>query len=479
MSERLTLSEMMNGTAIRRGWQGARENRLTESHWTSLQAATSQNINRDLASDLSTLRKRCRQEAQNNGFIAGMKQRHADDVVGPEGPKLQLVASDSGSPEVQSQVSRFIREAEDLWREWSAMPDYTGQWSLADLLRINELSQWDNGEALLIKVASRTSRLPVSMRLVTVHPRRLASPPDKMMNARMTLGVLRDRWGRPLRYFIEDDEEGEFSLSSGLKYTEYTANQVVHDFDPAEPGQARGIPRLAPVLNVIAQFRDFRQATLTAARTAAALGAAVLETQPGAESEAENVQPGTGLDIEQGRMVTLPKGWSLKQMNPSHPGSTYEMFVHDLLSEMGAPVNMPYMIVALDSSGHNYSSARFDAQTYNRGVEARQARIGRRVLNPLAMQVFQEASLSGAIRPMPMSLRMRWVWPKRPHVDPVKEANAQRIQLEDGTLDLAAAAAEHGRDIDDVQAAREAQGLPRGMIMDRKVMAQQQEANDA
>src|SRR5687768_2173239 len=70
-----------------RRWEAAETNRLNRTHWRN---ATGAPINEDLSGDLRTLRARCRYESYNNPIVEGVIGTHQVDLVGVQGPTLQV-----------------------------------------------------------------------------------------------------------------------------------------------------------------------------------------------------------------------------------------------------------------------------------------------------------------------------------------------------------------------------------------------------
>ena len=94
-------------------FDAANTHRLNKGHW---QGVTGRTINLDLAADLETIRRRARFEIVNNPTAAGIIHSHTVDVVGENGPTLQ----------VKSDNERYDKALEALWRDWWAMPDLNG-----------------------------------------------------------------------------------------------------------------------------------------------------------------------------------------------------------------------------------------------------------------------------------------------------------------------------------------------------------------
>jgi len=108
----------------------------------------------------------------------------------------------------------------------------------------------------------------------------------------------------------------------------------------------------------------------------------------------------------------------------------------------------------LDSSKHNYSSARLDTQTYGRAVAGIQYWISGTprnggTLNRLVDEVAREARFTvPRLRRRPPRVQYQWTWPVRPHVDPLKEAVAEEKGLKNLTLTITDALAARGTSIE-------------------------------
>lgn len=422
-----------------RAFNAAFTDRTTSKHWGR---ATNSNINADLAAELPTMRTNARFERQNNGILEGMVATHTLDLIGITGPTLQLLTSNT----------IWATKAEKIWADWAVMPDYNGQMALVDFLHQDNRLTWDCGEFLNQMVTDPTARGPVKLRLLAIHPRRLDTPPGWYGDRSVTMGVRRAGPGRPLGYFIDDLVEDQWTVGSGMTFTEIPAKDLIHGYTPTEPNQARGIPRLASCLNVVAQLRDYERDVMGAARMAAMLAVLIHTDQAGADPI--TLDGGSGTDLEPSTMTALPPGYKATQINPAQPGNQYQTFRKEKLLEIGRPACMPLMVVRLDASGHNYSSARIDVQSYERALKAERGALERVLLNRVLREVLTEAIRAGVLPPMPADMVANWVWSPRPHVDPVKETVAQTMQLENQTQSETGACAEHGRDRDTVTAQR-------------------------
>lgn len=414
-----------------RRWSSASTNRLNRAHW---EYANGERINADLEDRLPNLWARCAYEEANNPFVAGVIRTHQTDIVGPHGPTLQ----------VESDDERYNQEVEDVWREWFSAPTACGQIDGPEMMRGWIRGDWIWGELLSQLVSDPESSTPVKLRVHPLHSDRLWTPPEHVGNFDVALGVQRTRLGRPLIYFISDEQSAGHK-SWSYKYVPVNAGNIMHDFQRLEPGQARGVPLLANSLDTIADLRDYDAEVLDAARNAAYMSV-LLSYQDTMNDKYSELDVSTPMERRQIR--TLPPGWQPHEINGNQPGTTYVEYRTERMREIGRSADMPLMLVRLGSEEHSFSSARFDGQVYQRSVFVRQARCERQLVR-LATIVELEARLAGAIRPRPSGrVAFRFTnWHRLPHVDPSKEAKALSEEVASGRRALSDTLNEPIRDL--------------------------------
>lgn len=416
-----------------RHWEAGETNRLNEAHWTYAQERT---INEWLTEQLATVRARTIYETRQNPTLSGIAQTLADDVVGPDGPTLQIQSSDEA----------FNTAGEALWRQWFAAPTVRPNVSGASLLRLWVRNLPRCGEFLARIVTEESLPGPVKMRLNPTHVRRLASPADMAGNARLVLGVEFDNADheRVVRYWIERTTDGYMAVSEP-----WPPDLVIHEFLVDEESQARGFPWFTPCLQSSADLRDYDDQVQDAARQMADSAAMLFCRNP------EQVWAAPESTTVQRRTVKMvPPGWEPFQYQSNQPPVQYPDYRGEKQRDLGRPFSMPLMMVRLDSSKHNYSSARFDSQNWSRFCASIQKFLsgtdqGYGTLNRLADEVLKEGRfILPALRNRPADVTYVWTWPTRPHVDPQKEENATTIGLESRSLSLTDALAQRGKTLD-------------------------------
>ena len=150
------------------------------------------------------------------------------------------------------------------------------------------------------------------------------------------------------------------------------------------------------------------------------------------------------IPLERNMMLTVPAGWKMGQLDPKQPAANHAEFVKIILSEIARCVVTTYGTLAGDFSGHNYASGRLDNQIYHKSILVDRSFWETEVLNRIFEVWFREYLLLEHLAAK--GARHLWYWDSFVHVDPLKEADAQRVRLESNTTTLAAECAKDGRD---------------------------------
>ncbi len=419
----------------RDSFEGAQTDRLNSAHWVH---ADARDINALLTGELVTLRNRCRYEARNNTFARGIMETYSAFVIGADGPALQV---DSDKP-------KFTEAVERNWRKFCDDPDTARSQSLADIAQMCIKNMWCDGEFFIQHYLSADG-----VRINDIDPSRigemLGTRFDSTDGTHVIMGVERTKYGKARRYWVQDVSYGPWGASVSSNYTAVKAEFMIHGKQDWYTDQVRGIPWLTPALETCGHAREYDAAVLEAAKTAAKLSALLFNR--GGDGDA--VTAPEIWEIQRGEAVTMPSGWEVEQLDPKQPSVTYREFHNEQLRRMGRMKGVPLMLVRLDAGDHNYSSARFDGQMCQIHVRADQAWMRRKFYEPLLADVARFTSVS-EFGGQEIPYEARWIFPSIPHVDPLKEAMAERIRLENGTLTDSMALAAYGLDFDAVVAQR-------------------------
>lgn len=420
-------------------WDAAQTTDLNRNHWGA--SADQWDANSSARPQVRrTLRNRARAEAQNNGWLAGIQTRLANDVIGANGPRLLL---NCGTAADQRKVGLI----EDRLYDHMQAVDMPGK------LRTARKTYVVDGD--VFGLFQRNAALPadgVQLDWVLRETDQFSEIMPRV-EADVVDGIRFDRFGNPVEYWLLDQHPGSsWNLGGSLKGKWIPARQVTHWAHTTRPGLQRGVGEVAPVLELFAILRRFTMATLTAAEVAASLAAILKTTMPAGGVGAE--QPTwASIPIMRGMAMSAPDGWEPVQMKAEHPTSTFSEFERRILSQIGSALDMPYVVACMDASQSNYSSMRGDRLAYDRKIQSNRAAIERKILDPFVRLWLDEAALAGLI-PYGLPVRDKWAWSWAwdgfSHIDPLKEATAEQVALSGSATTLSDVCSRRGRDWRDV-----------------------------
>lgn len=401
--------------AIKAKYDAASDSVEFANYWAAADAYDADSANSKAVR--TRLVKRSRYETANNAYADGICQTHANFVVGI-GPTLQA------DPEIKAD-----------WASWSRAVGLRRKLWCAAHAKIQD------GEAVLQIVSNQRVRHAVKLDIVPIECDQVTTPYLPHREVGVIDGMVFDRFGNVLWYDILPQHPGGMWAYAYQHPVQVPARYVCHWFALTRPGQHRGIPELTSTLQVGASSRRWREATVSAAETAASFAAIIQTDMPPGESDP--VRPLTTAEIERRMMTAVPMGWKAEQMIAQHPNASYETFNRAQIQEQARPKNMPYNMAACDSSMSNYASGRLDFQPYFAGVDIERADCDELVLDKIFAQWWKEYSLTKYRdeRPLPS---YSWDWPNHPVADISAEASATDTKLRNGTLTISQAYADQG-----------------------------------
>ena len=426
---------------IKARFDAAQTTKDNAKHW-----GAAEFLSADAEADSSVrkiLRTRARYEVQNNSYARGIVSTLANDTVGT-GPRLQMLTDSEAT-------NRKIEHDFAVWAKRVHLPAK---------LRTMRMARCQDGEAFAIMAQNPNLKSNVKLDLQLVEADRVT---DDELNADATSvdGITFDPFGNPKSYKVLKNHPGG-TASFDLDFKTVKAEDMIHVFRQDRPEQHRGIPEITAALPLFAHLRRFTLAVVSAAEAAADF-AGVLYTDAPANGEADAVEAMDTIQLERNILLTMPGGWTMSQVDPKQPVTTYGEFKHEVLNEIARCLNIPYNIAACNSSGYNYASGRLDHQTYYKSLKVDQAFIEEMVLDRILERWLREWSLVNRTSVDECDCSHVWFWDGHEHVDPSKEATypptrrvasrsevatsgAQEKRLANNTTTLAAEYAKQGKD---------------------------------
>lgn len=402
----------------------------------------------------STLRDRARDLERNSDILNGVLNAFERNVIG-EGLRLQ---SKTGSKKMNDRIER-------LWREWCKAEncDATGQQSFEELTRMMLRRKKVDGGILVYFLRQEGGAFPLKLQLVEVDALCGVVAPKHEGNV-VVDGVEVDVTLRHVGYWINQ------SRADSLTYSEpifVPAENIVFYWSRIRPSQIREVSEMAPTLQRIRDITTYMTYVAEKERVGAALAAFITTDSPMGDSPGRYSLQGqgcaagetAGVDqkiIEPGMIGRLRPGESVSTVTPPSTGSSAADFVKLQQRLVGAGQGLGYESISRDMREVNYSSARQglieDMATYKIERETLIRQVLQRVYVEFLAAIIESGLLyyPGYLSDKEGALKHEWVAPAKPWIDPVKEAQSNKIALETKQKTLTQIYAENGRDIEDV-----------------------------
>ncbi len=345
----------------------------------------------DTNTDLPVLRARARDLARNAPLASGALNTMVTNVVGtglscqpsPDGEALGL-----SDEEAQAWADATLREFR-LWAE-STDCDATRTQTLYGLQSLVFRSALESGDAFVLLPQAARPRAPYRLALQVIEADRICNPEFTQDSATVAAGVETDPLGAPVAYHVCRQHPGTARKAGDWKWDRVTAygnasgrRNVLHVFDRRRPGQRRGVPVLAPVIEPLKQLQRYTDAELQAA-VISGMFAVFVKMDPEAfhdmfdqAGKSAYLQSAMGWDGTinggeldgAGKAINLLPGESVESANPGRPNALFDPFVQAIVRQIGVALELPFEVLIKHFTA-SYSAARaalLDAWRFFRG----------------------------------------------------------------------------------------------------------------
>ncbi|SMO61800.1 phage portal protein, lambda family [Balnearium lithotrophicum] len=415
-----------------RSLKAAEKGRLTQN-WKNW--VTSPN---SILSELSTVRSRANWLYENNCWVRASVDILLSRIVG-SGTTLQALT--------KNEV--FNDKAENLFKEWSYSADYYRQFHFGDIERLAILKLFTDGGVFFHIVTDTDNKDTAPFSIEVLEYGRLASFWDKPYGDNEIInGIEVDKSGKVVAYHFTVAPDS--FLNPTLETKRVQAEDVIHFSPFRRPHQLLGIPLLAPVIPYAYHLDDLIEAELINAKVSASFGIAIKKNAPVGQFNQQTQQ--RELEIAPGMIAELNPGEDIAVIDPKRPGNTFDDFVKLILRGMGRAIGLSYEQISGDKSEVNYSSARHSELELRDFILPFRKSLERYFLRPVYTEFVKNAvslgnlNIMGAIKDWRNWTAHRWIFKGFDWVDPLKEAQAKRLELLLGLTTLADEAAAKGKD---------------------------------
>jgi len=424
------------------------------------------------------VRQNVRQLEYNNGFISGPIRRIAENVVG-SGIRFQArVASDDNNylpfPRItQDMADRFNFQAERAFRLWEPKADKRLVSTFYEIQKQVSMALERDGEVIpVIRNSARRGRLiPTCIEMFEID--RLQTPMDEIANPKIRNGIRYDDEGVPESYFLLKRHPGD-AFQAGLKGSDFEevpafnpngTRKVLHLFDVTRPEQSRGYSPAASGLKDFQDLDRYREAEIYARLEDACLTGFIKTQDPmGFQGNWADKLTGGGSgddspkpvhEFAPGQMNYLEPGEEIVMHEPKRSNANLDLFVNHLLRGPANAWNIPPEVLSQNWAGMNYSNARTVLLQFYLSCRIRQWYLVNHFCVPVYENVIRQMIALGLVQAPGFDrraddyIRHAWVMPGWQWVDPVKEANGKKIEVESNFETLTDVCAAKGHDFEE------------------------------
>ncbi|MGR9045631.1 MAG: phage portal protein [Gammaproteobacteria bacterium] len=364
----------------------------------------------DILGDLNDMRNRSRDLVRNNGLAAGAIKTKVTNVVGT-GMRFQS--------RIDREFLGIDDDTADAWeaaaeREWHLFwdsPNTDIARTLSGNARLRQIYQQakENGEALMLLPRVKRDGSVYDLKVQIIEADRLSNKDNVADSDKMAGGIERDDNGAPKKYhFLKHHPGAMGSISNEWESRDAFGEKtglpnVIHYFNQTRPGQSRGVPDLAPVIELFKQLGRYTESEIMAAVISGMFTVFIesengeggfdytnLQDETGQSSDDRDIKLGNGLVIE------LANGEKIHDTNPGRPNSSFDPFVLAIMRQIGSALEIPFEILIKHFTA-SYSAARAALLSFWQYVLSERKMLEDIVLKPILEVWMFEAVAKGRI----------------------------------------------------------------------------------
>ena len=446
----------------RGGFSAARLTRLTGDF-----VGRNVSADADMFGDNYRLRARARQLAVDNFMARKFLAMVSQNVVGPAGVLMQAkVRGTNGKETVETR--RINQRIEEEWNSWckAGRCSADGKFSFVGLQHLVIKNCAREGENFAKDVLGMSFNA-VGYAIQILDNDQLDD--SMMVNAgenQIRLGVEVNMYGRPQAYHLFTSHPNDM-LGGQRERKRVPASFITHTAVWERPGQTRGYTWLAASMLQMNQYGRYDEAVVVASRYAAAQPAYLESSAPEGYFGDEEDENGTGsgrngdgtefMSGDTGEIPDLPAGRTIKFADPRFPTNNHQSYTRTVLRNIASGLLVSYPSLANDLEGVNFSSIRAGMLDERDGWKILQRWFIEQFLEPIfqkwlsmaMLTVLSDITLSPAQREMISWKPRGWDW-----VDPLKDAQAIVLKLQNGLITYADALASLGLDFEETMTER-------------------------
>lgn len=422
----------------------------------------------DIEDNIDILRQRSRDAYMGiPTAAAALKTLRTNVVAGGLMPSPQIDAeylklTNEQAEALQAQILREFA----LWAD-TKICDADRMDNFYQLQQLAFLSYIMSGDVFALLPMKEHPGQPYSLRVRIIEADRVCSPDgyDRLVPCEVkgykvhsiVQGVETDEDGMVVAYWIYNhhplsslaNQAGKLEWTRVEAYGSSGRPNVLHVMNRERPGQRRGVPVLAPVLEALKQLGRYTEAEITAAVISAMFtvfiqSATVQTGKPIGEAippeQLIDAQDQGSIELGNGAIVALNPGETVEFADPKHPNSGYDAFYSTMVREISSGLEIPPEVLEKQFT-QNFSSARGSLNEFWRTCGMQRDWFSDDFCQPIYEALLAEAVARGRIQAPgffsdPVIRKAytdcKWNGPARTAMNPSQEVEAAVKRVEAG-----------------------------------------------
>ncbi|HYX37114.1 MAG TPA: phage portal protein [Oligoflexus sp.] len=421
-----------------------------------------------LLPSLGTLRDQCRQLDRNESLARGAIENYTTNVIG-DGLRPQARIDHELAGITEPDARAFERRAEKVFEMHmgKAAADFHGQSTLQEIEQQAFRSTMLDGDCLVIRRYRDRPGVILPVCLQLIDGARIQNPSfGSAREVEIREGVEFDKAGVPVAYHVETTPRGIGIGPGTVRVPRFDdeGNQVaLHVFRKRLPGQSRGEPFLAPVVQKFKQLTDYSEAEILAAAINACYTTFITTETPDVAARQksaipEALRPPQKRHTEKfgpGIMMELLPNEKVDRSAPGRPNPNFDPFVQAVIKQIGIGLGLPYEVYTQHFQS-SYSAARGAILEAWKSFKVWRSWFIEAFCRPVWEWVITDAVREGLLEapgfddPLARQayLATQWTGTEMESIDPLKESKSNECDIKNGIRSRRSIIESQGRDFD-------------------------------
>ena len=413
----------------------------------------------DIVENIETLRARSRDLYMGSPLATGALKTVRTNVVG-SGLALNAQIDADFLGLTAEQAREWERTTEREWHLWAdtVMCDAERRQNFYQLQSLVLLSAIMSGDVFVTLPVIKRPGYVYDLRIGLIEADRVCNPLNAAsIDTNVLGGVEVGQYGETIAYWIAKYNPRAYPVTYIHEQQEWTRvlafgrttgrHNVLHIMaDTERPAQRRGVPMLAPVIESLKQLSRYSEAELMAAVVAGMFTVFIKSNSPQTPlgqmfDPAMRIDPDpNAYELGNGAIVALEEGEEVQIANPGRPNTAFDGFVVSISRQIGAALEIPYELLVKNFTA-SYSASRASLLEAWKMFRMRREWLISSFCQPVYEEWLTEAVLKGRIKAPGFfddpAIRAAWSGAEwygdaQGQLDPLKEANAAKVRVDEG-----------------------------------------------